>query len=59
MNLVRPMTLADAERVAEIHVQAWQVAYRGILPDEILDAIKLEERVALWRDTWRRGGSQV
>ena len=42
------MTLNDARRVAEIHVHAWQVAYKGILPTEILDNINLEERVAMW-----------
>ena len=29
---VRPATVDDAGRVAEVHVLSWQVGYRGLLP---------------------------
>ena len=41
--LVREMTLADCERVAEIRVGGWQSAYRGIIPQSYLDAMSVPE----------------
>ena len=32
------------------HVRAWQAAYRGVMPDEYLDALSTEERASMWRD---------
>ena len=32
------------------HVRAWQAAYRGVMPDEYLDALSADERAAMWRD---------
>jgi GNAT superfamily N-acetyltransferase len=42
--LLRPAEPADAMDVARVHVRAWQVAYRKLLPDEYLDGLKPEER---------------
>ena len=30
----------DENEVAEVHVRSWQVAYRGLLPDAYLDALR-------------------
>lgn len=46
---IRRMTLDDAPDVTRLHVDAWQTAYRGILPDEILDGLDYEERLAARR----------
>lgn len=35
---------ADAMSVARVHVHSWQVAYRGLLPDEYLDQLCPEDR---------------
>nr|WP_228047558.1 GNAT family N-acetyltransferase [Saccharopolyspora sp. HNM0983] len=40
---------ADARAVARLHVRAWQVAYRGLLPDEHLDSLSVEQRAARYR----------
>jgi L-amino acid N-acyltransferase YncA len=45
---VRDAIAEDAGRIAEIHVRAWQSAYRGIMPDGVLDALSVEKRRALW-----------
>ena len=42
--LLRPAEPADAMDVARVHVRAWQVAYRKLLPDEYLDGLKAEDR---------------
>jgi GNAT superfamily N-acetyltransferase len=46
---VRRATIHDARGIAEAHVAAWQVAYRGILPDAVLDGLSVEGREATWR----------
>lgn len=43
MNLRRAVP-DDAVAVARVHVRAWQVAYRGLMPDEYLDGLRPEER---------------
>ncbi len=44
MNL-RPAVPDDAIAVARVHVRAWQVAYRGLLPADCLAGLRPEERV--------------
>jgi ribosomal protein S18 acetylase RimI-like enzyme len=45
---VRPATASDAERIARIHVEAWQTAYRGLVPQSILDGLSIERRSEFW-----------
>ena len=42
--LLRPAQPSDSLAVAEIHVRSWQVGYRGLLPDDYLDALIPRER---------------
>jgi ribosomal protein S18 acetylase RimI-like enzyme len=42
--LLRPAEPADAVAVAVVHVRSWQVAYRGLLPDEHLHGLRAEDR---------------
>jgi GNAT superfamily N-acetyltransferase len=57
---IREAVPSDARAIAEIHVRAWQAAYRGQLPDEYLDRLSVDDRLAQheWslrnpRETWR------
>jgi GNAT superfamily N-acetyltransferase len=43
---VRNATADDAMEVAHVHIRAWQSAYRGLLPDEFLDALRADERAS-------------
>ena len=43
---VRPATLEDAEAITRIHIASWLAHYRGILPDEVLDGLSFEDRLA-------------
>jgi GNAT superfamily N-acetyltransferase len=43
MNL-RPAIPEDAMAVARVHVRAWQVAYRGLIPGDYLAALRPEDR---------------
>ena len=42
---VRSARPEDAAEVAGVHVRSWQAAYRGLLPDEYLDALDPEDRM--------------
>jgi ribosomal protein S18 acetylase RimI-like enzyme len=47
--VVRDATLADARAIAEVHVRSWQAAYRGLLPDDLLESLSAPDREAMWR----------
>jgi ribosomal protein S18 acetylase RimI-like enzyme len=49
MITVRPMAAGDAPAVGAVHVRAWQVAYRGVFPDEHLAGLRAKDRAAMWR----------
>jgi GNAT superfamily N-acetyltransferase len=34
--------------MGNLHVRSWRVAYRGIVPDAILDGLSIEARVGFW-----------
>lgn len=46
---VRRAEAGDASGIAEVHVRAWQAAYRGVLPDALLDGLSVGEREESWR----------
>tara|TARA_R110002051_G_scaffold309285_1_gene381775 strand:- start:1793 stop:2338 length:546 start_codon:yes stop_codon:yes gene_type:complete len=45
---LRPAQLNDARDIAVVHVDAWRAAYEGLLPPEMLDALRTEGRAARW-----------
>jgi GNAT superfamily N-acetyltransferase len=55
---VRLATSADADAIAVVHVDSWRAAYRGIVPDSILDRLSVERRAAGWRETIDRAGDE-
>ncbi len=40
----------DAETVGRIHVESWNVAYRGIMPDDVIARTDLAYRTAFWAE---------
>lgn len=42
--ILRTAVPDDAMPVARVHVRAWQVAYRGLIPDDLLQGMRAEER---------------
>ena len=42
--LLRPAEPDDAIAVARVHVRAWQAGYRGLLPQDYLDGLRVEDR---------------
>ena len=49
MITVRRATAPDARDIAEAHVDSWRAAYPAVFPQEVLDALDVEERRELWR----------
>lgn len=47
---IRAATSADADAIAQVHYAAWNESYRGLLPDELIDARTLETRRRQWHD---------
>jgi ribosomal protein S18 acetylase RimI-like enzyme len=53
---VRPATREDVAAVESVRIRAWQVAYRGVVPDDVLDALAVtDERVALLEARYDEG----
>jgi GNAT superfamily N-acetyltransferase len=46
--VVRRAGPEDAAAIAAVHVTAWQEAYGGLLPPEMIDALTVEVRQAWW-----------
>jgi L-amino acid N-acyltransferase YncA len=49
----------DALAIARIHVASWRAAYRGLMPDALLDKLSVDERAAAWRTAIDRGEPAV
>jgi GNAT superfamily N-acetyltransferase len=47
---IRPATVEDADGVGEVHVRAWQSAYRGMMPDDYLDGLQAHDHATRWRE---------
>ncbi|HYT63729.1 MAG TPA: GNAT family N-acetyltransferase [Gemmatimonadales bacterium] len=47
---IRRALAADAEAVGRIHVESWNVAYRGIMPDDVIAKTDLAYRTSFWAE---------
>ncbi|CAL9402670.1 N-acetyltransferase family protein [Streptomyces sp. enrichment culture] len=56
---IRPMTLADCDRVSEIRVRGWQHAYRGLVPQPYLDRMSVAADAERRRERFARGAGPV
>lgn len=57
-GIVRIATIADAQRIAEIRVKAWQHAYKGHMPEDYLQNLSIERRKEQWVQTLSDLGSK-
>ena len=46
---IREAELCDARGIAEVHVRSWQAVYAGIVPDEDLARLSVDQRHEFWR----------
>ncbi len=47
---IRAATPTDAVAIATVNVQSWRVAYRGQLPDDVLDGLSIDDRTRFWSE---------
>jgi ribosomal protein S18 acetylase RimI-like enzyme len=40
---------SDARGIAEVHVSTWRSAYRGLVPQPVLDSLSVDNRERFWR----------
>ena len=56
---IRPASVEDARAIAEVHVEGWSWGYRGLIPDEVIEALDVDAREAEWvlgfTERWRDG----
>jgi len=48
MLSIRRADIVDAHDIARVQVASWRKAYKGIVPDEHLDAMELAPRIERW-----------
>ena len=54
---IREATPDDAASIAQVHVDSWIGAYRGIVADEILDNLSVERRKQGWARVLSEGST--
>ena len=47
---LRAATPDDAQAIATVHVASWRVAFRGLLPDDVLDNLSASDRTRIWAE---------
>jgi len=56
---IRAARPGDADAIGAVHVESWRWAYRGQLPDDLLDGLDPAERAAGWRRILESGEIDV
>ena len=46
---IRRATEKDLIGIAHVHVETWQSTYKGIIPDEYLQSLTIENRTKNWK----------
>jgi L-amino acid N-acyltransferase YncA len=52
---IRSATKNDAHQIAYVHIVSWQATYRGLIPDNILDNLSLNQREQEWQERLQIG----
>jgi ribosomal protein S18 acetylase RimI-like enzyme len=56
--VIRPAAPADAAAIARVQVRAWQAGYRGIVSDDRLDALSVDEVTETWHGLLAAGAER-
>lgn len=49
---VREATVADSAGIARVRIETWRTAYRGLVPQEVLDRLNVERETILRIERW-------
>ncbi|MGE5227756.1 MAG: N-acetyltransferase family protein [Planctomycetaceae bacterium] len=53
---IRAARPEDAHAIAEVHVEGWRWAYRGLVPDTYLDGLDVDARERMWAESLAHPG---
>lgn len=53
LMIIRQAKRSDIENIASVQVSSWNTTYRGLLPDEIIDARTVESRIENMSTHWK------
>ena len=56
---VRKASFQDVRELAELHITVWRAAYKGLMPQVILDSLSLQNRKTQWQNSLRHPDEQV
>lgn len=59
MLTIRPAETEDAPAIAKVHVDTWRMAYRGIVPQDYLDTMTVQNRTIGWVRLLQRSSDLV
>jgi ribosomal protein S18 acetylase RimI-like enzyme len=48
---IRKATADDAWGIANVHIESWKETYAGIINQDYLDSLKIEDRLGLWESS--------
>jgi ribosomal protein S18 acetylase RimI-like enzyme len=57
--IVRRAEPSDSVAIAEVRVASWRSAYRGLLPDSLLDALSVHDIASRWKARIEKGRIRV
>jgi|HubBroStandDraft_2_1064218.scaffolds.fasta_scaffold93191_3 L-amino acid N-acyltransferase YncA len=56
---VREARLGDARAIAEVHLASWKTTYPGIIPQEYIDGLRVEDGAARWTERITEADSTI
>lgn len=56
---VRAAAQADAREIAAVHIASWRGGYPGLMSQDLLDSLSLDERECQWRRWLAPGGERA
>lgn len=57
--VIRQAVLSDAGAIAAVHVASWRESYQGMVPDDYLAALDVDQRAASWRAALESGTPEI
>ncbi|MCM3782850.1 GNAT family N-acetyltransferase [Neobacillus mesonae] len=46
---IRQARIEDAEQIAKVHVESWRTTYKGVIKEEVLAGLSVEQRKINWQ----------
>jgi ribosomal protein S18 acetylase RimI-like enzyme len=56
---IRAAIPGDAQAIARVHVEAWRESYRGLIPDQVIEALSIHRNAGMWAAILAGGDSSI